>query len=318
MELSVLAELKVPATFARLLSSTGLQAGKLKRVLAVLDRLGVIELLKVSEASMTAPSQDGALTTASEFVFQHLIPVVTNDVLDEKITVARTHFSFTSEQFKSLKVQIGQASAAVPLKVLTVSSPDPQDGKSFVSANLAFSFAMDPGRRVIIVDCDLRKPSLQNYLGVSSDPGLLQYVTDGSTNPYCYVRRIENLYFLTAGGVATNPIEVLSMNKVRQLIERLKRDFDTVILDSPPYSPIADARIVTALSDGLLIVLRRGKTSYSSTDLAFKSIDRNKLLGVVFNDVQPILANSDANLGYYSYDTKKQISSTRSKNYLEP
>ena len=116
-----------------------------------------------------------------------------------------------------------------------------------------------PGRRVIIVDCDLRSPSLGDYLGVPSEPGLLQYLANGHLSPYCYVRRLQNLYFLTSGGVAPNPVEILSMHKMKQLIEHLKKDFDMIILDAPPYFPIADARIVTGLSDGLIMVVRRGK-----------------------------------------------------------
>jgi capsular exopolysaccharide synthesis family protein len=214
-------------------------------------------------------------------------------------------------------------SSSGTVKAITVSSPDPQDGKSLISANLAFSFAMDPGRRTIIVDCDLRSPSLGKYLGVTSEPGLLQYLANGTLSPYCFVRRIENLYFMTAGGVAPNAIEILSMHKMKQLIERLKKDFDTIILDAPPYSPIADARVVTGLSDSLVMVVRRGKTSCSSTDRAFKAIDRNKLLGIVFNDVQPMLFHTYYNFGYYQYGKKKTVyaipekAASSPKNYLE-
>jgi Mrp family chromosome partitioning ATPase len=89
------------------------------------------------------------------------------------------------------------------------------------------------------------------------------------------------------------------MQKMKQLLGRLRKDFDTVILDSPPYTPIADARIVTGFSDALIMVLRRGRTSYSCTDRAFKSADRNKLLGVVFNDVQPMLFHTYQDFDYY-------------------
>jgi Mrp family chromosome partitioning ATPase len=128
---------------------------------------------------------------------------------------------------------------------------------------------------------------------------------------------------LTAGGVAANPIEVLSMRKMRDLIESLKQDFDTIILDAPPCSPIADAKIITGMSDGLLLVIRRGKSTYSATDHAFKSIDRNKLLGVVFNDVQPMLFHTYHSYGYYSYGNKQTVYSsserpkTNHKDYLD-
>jgi capsular exopolysaccharide synthesis family protein len=320
-EMYVLSELQYPNTFEHLLKATSLQQKALKKILGVLGALGVIEAHKASD-SAAGRTGSNALITTSEFPFEHLIPVVTNAVLNEKLEVAKNELSFTSEQFKNLKVLIAEANSAAPLKVLTVSSPDAQDGKSLVASNLAFSFAMDPGRRVIIVDCDLRKPSLGDYLGVTSEPGLLQYLANGHLSPYCYVRRLQNLYFMTTGGVAPNPVEVLSMRKMKQLIERLKKDFDTVILDAPPYCPISDARIVTGMSDGLVIVVRRGKTSYGSADRAFKAIDRNKLLGVVFNDVQPMLFHTYYNFGYYQYGNQKVYSAAprikqAPKNYLE-
>jgi capsular exopolysaccharide synthesis family protein len=302
-ELCVLGELMYPNTFEALLSQTRLQEWALKRVLAVLTRLKIVVVSKQEGEREALARQGNGAIQLSNFGFEHLIPTVPNAMLNEKIAVARDEFSFTSEQFKTLKVQIAESGAS--LKVLTVSSPDAQDGKSLTSANLAFSFAGDPERRVIVVDCDLRNPSLASYLGVTAEPGLLQYLSDGRSSPYCYVRRIDRLYFLTTGGVATNPIETLSMQKMRQLIELLRKDFDTIILDAPPYAPIADARIVTGLSDALILVVRRGKTSYSSTDRALKSIDRKKLLGVVFNDVQPMLFHTYQNFGQYYYSGKQ-------------
>jgi capsular exopolysaccharide synthesis family protein len=269
-------------------------------------------------------SSTAVLAPAAEFALETLIPVVTNAVLHEKVEVARNETSFTSEQFKNLKVRIRQWESDTPVKVITISSPDPQDGKSLISTNLAFSFALDPGKRVVVVDCDLRNPALHKYLGVPSQPGLIQHVGNGNISPYCYVRRLENLYFLTAGGFAPNPIEILSMKKMRQLVEQLRQDFDTVILDAPPYSPIADARIVTALSDALVLVIRHGKTSYSSIDQAFTAVDRNKLLGVVFNDVKPMLFHTYQKFGYYYYGENQEdvpkISKGQSnhRNYLEP
>jgi Mrp family chromosome partitioning ATPase len=115
------------------------------------------------------------------------------------------------------------------------------------------------------------------------------------------------------------------MRKMKQLIESLRRDFDTIILDAPPYSPIADARVVTALSDALLMVIRRGKTSSSSIDQALTAVDRNKFIGVVFNDVKPMLFHTyQQQYGYYGYHQNHQdspkVAKLRSprRNYLEP
>jgi Mrp family chromosome partitioning ATPase len=128
---------------------------------------------------------------------------------------------------------------------------------------------------------------------------------------------------MTAGGISPNPIEALSMRKMKQLVEQLRTMFDIVILDSPPYSPIADARVVTALSDGLIMVIRSGRTAYSSTDRAFQAIDQKKLLGVVLNDVKPIPMANQQGYNYYQYGDSRgaYVGSgkrhTEPKNYLE-
>jgi capsular exopolysaccharide synthesis family protein len=310
-ELSVLGELKQrPNTVGGLLAATHLDRTALKKILGILLRLKVIEGPDCStfraraNIDATVPVQGtGAMVAKASFPYEGLTSLVTNAVLDEKLLVARQEGSFISEQFKNLKVRLAEANS-IP-KVITVSSPESGDGKSLISAALAFSFAMDPGRRVLLVDCDLRRPSLEEYLGATSEPGLLQYLVNAGLRPHCCIRRIANLYFMTTGGVAPNAIEVLSMRKMKQLIESLQTEFDTIILDAPPYSPIADARVVTGLSDGLLMVIRRGKTSYRSIDRAFKAVDRNKLLGVVFNDVKHMLFHTNYGLGYYGYSKQK-------------
>ena len=323
-ELSILNELQHPSTSGGLSKRIAVSEVIVRRILGVFDHLGVVDVVSASDpASSTA-----LLRPAAEFALDALIPVVTNAVLHEKLEVARNETSFTSEQFRNLKVRIRQWESDTPVKVITISSPDPQDGKSLVSVNLAFSFALDPGKRVVVVDCDLRNPALHKYLGVSPQPGLIQHVGNGNISPYCYVRRLESLYFLTAGGFAANPIEILSMKKMKEMIEQLRQDFDTVILDSPPYSPIADARVVTALSDALVLVMRHGKTTYGSVDQVVSAVDRNKLLGVVFNDVRPMLFHTYQKFSYYYYgnqygqnkeDTPKiSKAQRRSRNYLEP
>src|SRR5262249_34109615 len=145
---------------------------------------------------------------------------VTDAVIGEKVEVLKNASSFISEQFKTLKVRLIQ-NGDTHSKVITVSSSDREDGKSLISANLALTFAMDPGRRVVMLDCDFRDPSLDSYLGVRIEPGLLQYLSNGHMSPYCYMRRLKNLFFLTSGGTASNPIELLSLQKMKDLVERL-------------------------------------------------------------------------------------------------
>jgi capsular exopolysaccharide synthesis family protein len=326
-ELFVLNSLRYPTTFPELLATTDLPEENLRRMLAVFDELGLIQVLE--NTSQTADTGSEAETAAvikrSRVPLEQLIPVTTSAAVNERLEVLNNGTSFVSEQFRNLKIRLSEVESENPIKVLTVSSPNMQDGKSLVSANLALSFSMDPDRRVIIVDCDLRNPTLDQYLAVGIRPGLLQYLDNGHLGPYCYVRRLKNLYFMTAGGATPNPVELLSMNKMKDLIEYLKTDFDTIILDVPPMAPIPDARIVAALSDGLIMVVRMGKTPYHSIENAFKMADRNKMLGVVLNDVQAMPFQSYYSYGYgsgqYGYDSRYLNSNNRKvrkipRNYL--
>src|SRR5262249_31558623 len=149
-----------------------LKEAALRRILGVFDRLGIIELQNELQSAATQT----AIVKRSGFPFDGLIPVVTNAVVSEKLEVLKNSTSFISEQFRNLKVRISEAGEA-PAKVMTVSSPENNDGKSLISANLALSFSLEVGRRVIIIDCDLRNPSLHRYLGVSEGPGLFQYLS---------------------------------------------------------------------------------------------------------------------------------------------
>ncbi len=225
-ELGVLGELTYPNTFDGLLRATGLEERTLRKILGVFNDLGIIEFAEANAASDAGAGADGQFESGvparqAEFPFEHLIPVVANATLDDRIIAARERGSFTSEQFNHLKIQLGEAGRETPIKVLTVSSPGTQDGKSFVSTNLALSFSMDRARRTIIIDCDLRSPSIHKYLGVPTDPGLMQCLAEVRLSPYCYVRRMDHLYFLTAGGVAPNPVEILSMESSPFLVETL-------------------------------------------------------------------------------------------------
>jgi capsular exopolysaccharide synthesis family protein len=320
-ELCVLGELESPKRFDDLLEATGIQSTDLKRILGILERVAVIKTL--SQLTSPAPNEN-AVVSRGDMALEVLIPSVTNAVLDPKLEVAKNESSFVSEQFRSLKIQLRHAESEIQRKAFTISSPDAHDGKSLISLNLALSFAQDPGCRVIIVDCDLRMPSLDRYLGVAQTPGLLQYLSSSPLRPHCFMRRLDNLYFMTSGGVAPNPIEALSMRRMKQLLDLLRNQFDTIILDSPPYLPIADARVVTALSDGLILVVRSGKTGYASTDRALKVIDQKKLLGIVLNDVKAIPFQTYHNHDYYVYGGRgtvypsTQKLRTSSKNLLEP
>ncbi len=299
-ELAVLNELKhQPRTLRELAAAAGLDYDRLGKILNVFYSLQLIAVAEEEPETETT-----ALVRRNGSPGDHLTPEIPSTGLDEKLEAFHNESSFISEQFKTLKVRISEYSAGQPLRVITVSSADSQEGKSLISANLAFCCSRDPGRRVILVDCDLRNPSLHRLVGASLEPGLSGYLQSDYLQPYCYMRRSAKLTVMTAGRLHHQPIELLSLDRMAKLIDTLRKDFDTVILDAPPMAPIADAQILTALSDGLLMVVRSGKTKYRSLERAFTTLDWGKLIGVVLNDVKPMAFNTQYDYKYYHYGYK--------------
>ncbi|HSW40848.1 MAG TPA: CpsD/CapB family tyrosine-protein kinase [Acidobacteriota bacterium] len=303
-ELSVLSQLKTPRTLHDLASTTGLEYDEISRILSVLNSL---ELIRRVEDS---PGESMAVVKRDRMPLEHLIPEISNASLSDKLETFHNQSSFISEQFRTLKVSIAKASAQRPLDVIAVTSPEKGEGKSLVSVNLAYSFSQSPVGRVIVVDCDLRDPALHRYLGTTLEPGLLGFL-EGNLQPYCYMRRFEKLYFMTAGGTTDSSIELLSGERMTDMIAALRAEFDLVILDCPPFGPIADAQVLTGLADGMLMIARSGKTTYDALEKSFKTLDKSKLIGMVFNDVRPTMLNTHYYYKYYGSGGRHRYSAAK-------
>ncbi len=294
-ELSVLSQLKSPKYLQELASATGIERTEVKKVVEVFYHLGFVEVCDEMVRVTTSLVEDETLPLGV------LVPEIRNPSPDEKLEVFKNKWSFVSEQFSSLKVQIEGMAVDRPTQVISVCSAYMQDGKSLVASNLALSYALDPRRRVILLDCDLRNPNVQKYLGVPLEPGIINYLTDEGLEPYCYIRRMGSLFFMTAGGITDNAVELLSHPRMRELIDYLRKEFDTVVLDSAPLDLVSDTRILLRLVDGIVMVIRRAKTPFSSVERALKALDPDKLLGVVFNDVKSQRFHTYSQYGYYHY-----------------
>ena len=140
---------------------------------------------------------------------------------------------------------------------------------------------------------------MHQYLGISREPGLSDYLTDGRLEPYCYLRRVGDLFVIPAGGPVDNPVELLSGEGLKKLFQYLRGEFKTILLDCPPLEPVADARILDRFVDGVLLVVRSGKTRVAAAERAQRHVKPDKAVGVVLNDVKPLLLNTYYNRGYY-------------------
>lgn len=290
-EVSVLSHLQQPMSLEQLAERSNLGV---ERLLAIAQTLMDLGLLTVVEGGL---STETALALRERLPLELLVPEVTNPQLTDKVEAVFQEYSSISEQFRALKVRLLNQ-VDPPIKVLSVTSARPQDGKSLISTNLALNFSREPGRRVLLIDADLRNASIHDKLGVTLGPGLSHYLL-GGLEPQCYIRRVQSLYVMTAGELAENAIELLSLKRMKDLVEFGRSEFDTVIIDAPPLLPVADARIVARLTEASVLVIYQGKTPYRMIERAIELMDKQKLLGVVLNGVRSTGLDGYYAHGYY-------------------
>lgn len=202
-----------------------------------------------------------------------------------------------SEQYRTIRTNIQYAMVDRDLKTLVVTSSGPSEGKSTTSANLAIVFA-NSGKRVLLVDADMRKPtvaktfSLDNIRGLSTLLGSRETVLHQVVQP----SGVDNLFLMTSGPKPPNPSELLASRRMEELMSELKQQYDLVVFDMPPIVAVTDAQIVSSKSDGTILVVRENVSKRDSL-LKAKSllelVDAN-ILGVVYNGSKNI-----ADQGYY-------------------
>lgn len=214
--------------------------------------------------------------------------------------------SVAAEQVRMIKTNIEFASVArEKMKSIIVTSPEMSDGKSMVSANLATTWAQS-GKKVLFIDVDLRRPTLHATFDVENIHGLTTLLS-GQTNLENIIKEtaIDNLSIITSGPIPPNPVELLGSKKMTDFLNVVEDMYDIVILDTPPVTLVADTQILATRADGVVIVVRYGKT----TKIALKRTV--ELIKHVEGSILGIVTRTDpkksANYGYgYGYgDTEK-------------
>jgi capsular exopolysaccharide synthesis family protein len=195
-----------------------------------------------------------------------------------------TQHGIGMEEFRTLRSRLYRMRERTPLKTILVGSALPAEGKSFVSANLAQILSRQQGRRVLLIDGDLRAPRLHQYLGAPISPGLTDYLK-GEVNEFQILQQSpsENLFFIPGGTTMSAPAELLANGKMEMLLERMKPIFDWIIVDSSPILPVSDAGLLSQSCDGILLVVLSAKTPVEMAKRACKEFKGRPLLGVVLN-----------------------------------
>jgi capsular exopolysaccharide synthesis family protein len=193
-----------------------------------------------------------------------------------------------------------------PVDVIILTSADAGDGKTTVSSNLAISLAQVK-ERVLLVDWDLRHPRLHEVFGVEQGHGLTDLLANDSAiedlpqESFIRCTLVPGLFLLTAGDASRFAPRLLHSKRAARLVNRLRKDFSTVVIDSPPVLQFSDARVVGKLSDGVLLVLRSGKTTRDAAMAAEQCFlnDGTPLLGTILNDWNPRKSSKYGNYQHY-------------------
>ena len=204
--------------------------------------------------------------------------------------------SIDAEAYRSLRSNIEYSSFDDEYRVIVVTSSVPGEGKSTTSGNLAIALAQS-GNSVLLVDCDMRKPSIHKKFKISNAAGTAELLLRKKLFEEVANKYNENLTIITAGKIPPNPSEMLASRAMTAFIEEMKNEFKYIILDTPPLQAVTDAQVLSTKADGVLLVVRAGSTK---REMVFNSVDlikkvQGKVIGTVLNGVE----NKKNNYYYY-------------------
>ena len=220
------------------------------------------------------------------------------DGVDEHLVSLVTPAAFEAEQYRALRHTIEHLHKVADLRVVAVSSPGMGDGKSITAINLAGALAQSSEARVLLVDADLRRPTLGRLLGLGDTDGA--NLVDGILEPGLTLDRIVqprppfNLSVICAGQAPPSPYEVLKSPRLGELMEEARRQYDYIVVDTPPLQPVQDCRVIGRWVDGFLLVVTAHRTPRRLVEEALTTLDPGKVLGLVFNGADHSVS------GYYS------------------
>jgi len=242
-----------------------------------------------------------------------------DDNKEFEFIVAKKPDSIPSEAFRSLRTRLQFARPDKgSIKTILVTSSTPQEGKTVISVNLAGSFAQT-NKKVLLVDCDFRKPRVHSVFRVNRFPGLVDYFFNQATLEQIVKKtELSNLDFISTGTIPPNPAETLESNAMKDFLALVSEKYDLVILDSPPIIAVTDSEILTSLVDATLLVVSAGTTE---TEIMEKSVgllsgENSTFIGTVLNNFTYKSGYGSYYKYYYYYTTPSKSDSDRQKKII--
>jgi protein-tyrosine kinase len=212
----------------------------------------------------------------------------------ERLVVFPEVQPFLVEQFRRLAATLHQAQASDNLRTVLVTSALPSDGKTLTAINLAMILSESYKRRVLLIDADLRRPSIRDVADIPNVMGLADGLRASVEQKLTVIELTKRLDLLPAGRPDPDPMGGLTSARMRKILADASGRYDWVVLDAPPVGTVADASILAEMADGALLVVRAGRTDSAMVQKAIAAIGRERILGVVLNDVQDVDSNAYA------------------------
>ena len=201
----------------------------------------------------------------------------------DKLVVSNTVPQALREQYRRLAANLHHAQEEAGIKTLMVTSAVPDEGKTLTATNVALTLSESYRRRVLLIDADLRRPSLDDVFKLPKGFGLNEALTGRADRKVSITQVSRNLSLLPAGTPDSDPMSVLTSERMRNLIREASAAFEWVIMDTPPIGILTDAKLLGAMVDGALLVVRAGRTPANQIQRAVDSLGKNRILGVVLN-----------------------------------
>lgn len=219
--------------------------------------------------------------------------------------MAKLNKSLSMEAYRSLRTSIQYSGIDTELQSLVVTSSIPSEGKSTVAANLARSFS-EMDKKVLLIDADLRKPTIHKKLQLSNQVGLSDLIVQ-KLNPTEVIQKVDNqFHVLTAGKIPPNPAELVGSEKMSQLLSYLKETYDYIVIDTPPVLSVTDPQLLALKADGTLLVVRAEKTKQKVVQAAFKELKKLNVnvIGSILNDCNQKMRGYSQY--YYQYEDQPE------------
>jgi len=217
------------------------------------------------------------------------------------VAITNPHSSYC-EEYRSLRTHVLHKGQRNELKSIVVASVNPSEGKSITAMNLAWMLAQTDAVNALIIDADLRMPSLADYLGIETDKGLSDVLAGTATLAECIIKlEPSGLHILPGGEARQDVAELISGPKFKDILAEARQMFDFTIIDVPPLGIFTDATVLINQADAAILVVRANRTRYGQLDRVLEPLPKDRFLGVVLNQSEDVLAESHYSYGYYNY-----------------